>query len=343
ANEPQQKMLHVGAANHVATLYQQTGELEKATELYTSNLALLAGAEQKQALGATHCALGSVLLERGDYDEAAGHLKEALRIGKETGDRRTLCRARDRLGDYHLRFGRFREALQVAQLGLEDAKTIDNLGAVSNSLRTLGRIYLTADEARHAEQTFKRALSVHEESGDAVSRGLSRLQLARFYLDVGDNLRARKHLDASRPDVESLGLPLLEGLFGLWSFVCLWREKGEYDKVGVDRALATFTRHGYHGELLDLLLAHSEVEIGALRYDEARTILENIRELTQEHRRPDLANEVSFILGRIYLRTGRENDAQTLLDAVRRRARDQHKLRLARLCEESLRGVTAQA
>jgi tetratricopeptide (TPR) repeat protein len=335
-------MLLAGAANQIANLEQQLGNLENAANLLSKNIDLLAGKEQQQAIGATLCSYGSVLLDLGRYREAAERLREAQRIGKEIGDLRTLCRVRERLGDYHLRFGQFREALQVTQIALQDAEGIKNHVAVASSLRTLGRIYLSANQMDDAFSMLRRALALHGDGGDILSGNLSRIHLARFHLEQGDPGSACSLLRLCDGDARRHGLPVLEGHCALWSFAARWMENGAYEEKLLESARAIFSRHGYHGELLDLLLASIEVALQAARLDDARRALAELETLTGGYKEPELSSEAAYFRALLALREGKTNSAPGLLNAVRKKARNQSKLLLAHRCEEALQAM-AQA
>ena len=170
----------IGAHNQLSQLHHNLGNLPRAEELQRANVDVLETLDLPQALAACRCALGAVLLDTGRRDEAAVLLSSALETAKELGDRRTLCRARERLGEYYFHYGEIKRALQLTQVGLEDAELIQHRSASANSLRLLGKIYIRAGQIGEATAALKRAAALNVEAGDAVGEAMTRLAMAQL-------------------------------------------------------------------------------------------------------------------------------------------------------------------
>ena len=106
------------------------------------------------------------------------------------------------------------------------------------------------------------------------------------------------------------------------------------DEALLNKARSTFREYGYHSQQVDLALALCGVEIEAARYDVAKNLMIDIKDLTEEHTKPDLKNETAFLLGQVYLATDQERKVAPILTKVRHHARGQYKLRLVRMCDE---------
>lgn len=337
-----ERALWLSSRSHLAVLYQQAGALDAATRFLEGNLAVLRETSQRQATAATQCLLGQALLEGGRYGEALRHLEDALRQAKEIGDRRTLCRARDALAQHHLRFGKLRRAARLTAAGIQDAESFRSGAALAGVLRTLGRLHHESDAPGEAREALLRGLEKGAADADPLSVGLLRLELAKNHIRAGEPAAARPHLEACAGEGRRLEMPLLAGLAALWTFVARWKEAGVYAGSAVEEARAIFERHGYHGERIDLVLEQCEVEIEAGNLERARALVEELRELTAEHREPDLSAESQFLLGRWHAQRGERREALALLSRARKSALEMKKRRLARRCEESLEPVPAR-
>src|SRR5262249_23318705 len=136
----------------------------------------------------------------------------SLKAAREIGDRRTLCRARERLGEYHLRHGDLKSALQITQVGLQDAEAIHNASATANGLRTLGRIYLRAGQQDAAGSVLEKALGIHVEPAHPVGTPLSRIALVRLRMEENDFSRALELLTTAGEEAGRHELALADGL-----------------------------------------------------------------------------------------------------------------------------------
>ncbi|MEM7232432.1 MAG: tetratricopeptide repeat protein, partial [Planctomycetota bacterium] len=328
-----ERMLYLGAANHTASALHYMGKLQSAARLFETNLKVLESLNQEQALGATHCTLGSVYFDSGDFDDAFKHLREAQRIGKETGDRRTLCRARERLGEYFLRFGRYREALQTSQVGCDDAESIGNQAALSNSLRTLGRIYITADHQELAGKTLTRAVAESKRCGDPIAQALSRLERAKHAL-------IREELEEARSEIEKLRtgaaatIPFISAQRDVVDFVTKWHETGTADDKLIEGAREVFVTGGYRSQLADLFLAETDVRIREENIDAAKTALGALKEITENLTTPDVRCEAGWLRARLLQMAGKAEKASTLYLRVQELARSLSDHRIVRLCNE---------
>ncbi|MBN1442898.1 MAG: tetratricopeptide repeat protein, partial [Planctomycetes bacterium] len=333
------KMLWISSASQLAGLRHQTGDLPRARDLYGKALEMLRKMQQPQAAAATECGLGSVLLDAGEYEEALMHLQAALATARRIGDRRTICRARERLGEYCMRFARLGEAFQITQISLEEAEMMHNRAAAASSLRTLGRLYGHAGDDASAFVALRRAARSSHEQGDILGFGLGSVQLARHFLGQGEAIRARHQIEETARELQRFRLPLLEAHCALCLYAGAWKElRRKRDDLAAE-ARAVFDRHGYRSDLVDAILIQCEVEIEAGEIDRATTLLEELRSLTRDHARPHVACEAMFLLGRLRAEMKDARGASAFFIKARNLARDQHKHRLALRAQEEAKAI----
>ncbi len=337
--EPQnvrEKLLIVSAQNYLAGLYHLIGDLSKSIELHQRNLGFLEGEELIQARAACVCSLGSALLDLGEHDAARKLLSSALEKGKEVSDRRTLARARERLGEYHLLHGDLKRALQVTQISLEDAKSIDHVSANANSQRMLGRIYMRADQLDHALESLKMAVSLHQHCGDVVGHIVSRIYLAKLYVRRGEHQNAISHIETALQESERFQLRFAVGLGKLYLAEALYDSEGTRPRQLLEEAWVLFERGGFQRQLCDVLLLRyrAAIEHGdRVTADEERRRLEGYRQNVCSN---EQAAEIVFLEAIGDLERGNIQVGATKLDQLRKLATDARLPWLAERCSETM-------
>jgi len=110
---------------------------------------------------------GSACRELGRFDEAAGHLQQALAIFQAIGDplfeADTLCD----LGELYLELDHLAEALGCLRESLEISRTIGNQQGEAAALYRLGMALRRTGEPGEAADMLARALSLFEALSDA--------------------------------------------------------------------------------------------------------------------------------------------------------------------------------
>ncbi len=327
--DPRERMLRVGAANQLASMLHYLGDLDAATRLYEENLENLVDlGGQDQALAATRCALGGLLLDRGRFAAAVEQLKPAMTVGKTICDHRTLARARERFGDYHLRCGKFREALQITQAGLQDAETLNNSAAIASNLRMLGRIYVFANELTDARRVLERSVEIQRESKDVLNSVLSSIHLARLQLEEGEIDSARQILAQCEKDARRHELPLLHAQANLWLFVAQWRGQRHYNETMIATARKLLVDHGFVADTIDCLMTQLEVAIEARRNEECEALFAEIEERTAADDMPDQRGELRYLRALQLFEDGATEEAAKVAEGVSSRARNENRLRL---------------
>jgi DNA-binding SARP family transcriptional activator/Tfp pilus assembly protein PilF len=188
------------------------------------------GAAEAAALNA----LGTIAFHHGRYQEAVGHLLQALALFRQIGDRgeaRALAnlgvvsflqggyaQAREwwqqalalhcdhgdqagqttvlgNLGLLDLRQGRYQQAGERFQQSLELARSTGNWGAESMALVNLGEVSLRQGAYQRASEQLQQALLVARESGDRSHEVPALVRLGELCLRTGKSQEAADHLE----------------------------------------------------------------------------------------------------------------------------------------------------
>ncbi|MFN2226529.1 MAG: tetratricopeptide repeat protein [Anaerolineae bacterium] len=198
-------------------------------------------AEQRQAL---HLALGQLLITMGQYDEAEGHLHEALALAGQRGDVdalaaacRWMARGYELRGDYppalawvgqglaalagketaeatelrliagliHTRQGEYTEALETCHEALRIAAGLEALAPLARAHNLLGTIDLMRGNHAQAVESFAQAFALYECAGHVEGQALAHNQMANAFFSLGRWTEAEDHYQAARKIFYQIG------------------------------------------------------------------------------------------------------------------------------------------
>ncbi|KOX24034.1 hypothetical protein ADK67_19760 [Saccharothrix sp. NRRL B-16348] len=178
--------------------YLESGHYADASTIYgcASRAARRAGDDALLAVALTN--LGALRRILGDYDQAAGHLREAIRLHRRTGEQRGVPRALSHLGIVQERLGEYEEAVSLQREALAVHRRLGNRHGEAAALLNLGNAYSRPGHHHRAAEYLERALDLFRGLDDAggLASALSNLG------DVCATLRrfpdAVRHLDEAR-------------------------------------------------------------------------------------------------------------------------------------------------
>jgi len=160
-----------------------------------------------------------------------------------------------------LRHGDLKSALQITQVGLQDAEAIHNSSAMANGLRTLGRIYLRAGQFDAAGSILEKALKIHSETLDPVGAPMSRIALVRLRMEENDFSRALELLTDASEEASRHQLALADGLSRLLRAEAEYFLSKEVRADLIEAAEEIFRSSGYVLELCETALFFAQISI----------------------------------------------------------------------------------
>jgi tetratricopeptide (TPR) repeat protein len=293
------RRLEAGCLAGIAVVRAAHGNYERATELLEQAVGMAREARADADLSSYLGTLGQVLLKRRTLEQAERHMREALSIAEQGGDRTEVMKRKVELAGALRLQGQNEEALVMLEGSgvLQDSAPDSELRAKAN--HEAGLNHLAAGDAERAVAELARAV--------AVRRKLkSDLELGRTLVGLGLAEKSRRNLDAALRTMED-GLKLLNTAGTradeAWALrriggVNELRGNSQAAKENLARALELSQEVGDgRGEASSLVklgrlcAAHGEVE-------EARSHLEQAT--------------------RVYVRIGAEADAKDVSQALRR-------------------------
>lgn len=147
-------------------------------------------------LGSLLLDAGLVLEQSGNPDAARKRLEESLRLmGSATTERPRVADAMLALGRIHLRARRGKEARDVLQLALEEAKRRGAASSEIDILLMLGSLEQQENEPAKAANVLEQAVETAARIGDGIAEARVRQQLARALQQAG---RTKDALETAR-------------------------------------------------------------------------------------------------------------------------------------------------
>lgn len=193
---------------------EKVGSYQEALGLYKGLLADGAGIRgmDPRRRAALLVNAGVIYRNLGDPVSAAGSFRQAIDLYGREGDLSGLSNAWLNLGlALHLNLERFREAEDAYRQALRLAEESGDRTEEIQDLFYLGRLLLERGRLDAAEEVFRRCLTAAEESGSPEGRWSAREGLGRIAAARGDLPQALRHLEQALDEIERVRAGLERG------------------------------------------------------------------------------------------------------------------------------------
>jgi DNA-binding SARP family transcriptional activator/tetratricopeptide (TPR) repeat protein len=152
-------------------------------------------AEGERQLEAQLCAgMATMLLAKGDVDQAASWFTTALRLAEALDDPHRLAVVRRRLSRLHDRRGDRRAALKCLRQALDTFEALDDERCAAYTLMEIGRVHVGQHAQQPARVALERAAAVFHRHGDRQDEAQCWQLLGDLDVAVGTSDSARDHL-----------------------------------------------------------------------------------------------------------------------------------------------------
>ncbi|MEN6626574.1 MAG: tetratricopeptide repeat protein [Candidatus Sumerlaeia bacterium] len=169
------------------------------------------------------CNLSSILLLRGELDQAERIIKESIPVFEKAGWQKGIESCYGNLGLIYRRFGKYDLAEEMHKKSLLIDQMTKDYEGESNNYLNLGLVYCCRGELEKAEEMYKRSLSLNEEYG-------FRKSLPGCYNNLGSLYRMRGQYEiAESMHKKALELYQIDG--------CLRGMADAYGNIGITYAL----------------------------------------------------------------------------------------------------------
>jgi tetratricopeptide (TPR) repeat protein len=189
---------------------QQRGLLDEAQPCYDLSLSLLRQTESGRYYGLALNSHGTLLEDRGQYDQALEALEEAANIVESQGTEEDAALVRWNLGQCLLRANKVELAEIVLKQAQELNSRVGNASGVCATLELLAQLYLDQNTMDKAEQCARDALAQAESVADEYQVIIAQIMLARIYILRGRKEEARQLLLIASESADRFQSPMLK-------------------------------------------------------------------------------------------------------------------------------------
>ncbi|XP_006813223.1 G-protein-signaling modulator 2-like [Saccoglossus kowalevskii] len=176
--------------------------LQKATEYYEDNLAIVKKLGDKAAQGRACGNLGNTHYLLGNFSKAIMYHEERLAIAKEFGDKSAERRAYSNLGNAHVFLGEFEIAAEYYKKTLQIARQLGDSAIEAQACYSLGNTFTLLRDYESAIEYHMKHLKIAQLLGDRVGEGRACWSLGNAHTALGRREKAlhfaTQHLDISR-------------------------------------------------------------------------------------------------------------------------------------------------
>jgi len=248
----------------LAGVYHQTGELDKARDLFQRIL------QRDPNHMAALLSLGRVEIKRGQSEAGLESLNKAQSLAITVGNDEGKATVFYALGIAYRTLNRLEDALRFSEQGLEIRRRLDQRSGIAESLLEIARTQQALGKLDLAARSYEESLALRKETGDKVGIGDTLLDLGNLYIERGQYDRALQHYKDSLLVQREVGNQNYEALLlsniGGVSFML-----GNYDEalINYQRSLTIRERLGVPGDIADTLHNLAEAYERRGRYDQA--------------------------------------------------------------------------
>ncbi|XP_053329036.1 G-protein-signaling modulator 1 isoform X2 [Spea bombifrons] len=179
--------------------------LQKATEYYERNLALVKELGDRAAQGRAYGNLGNTHYLLGNFNEAIAFHKERLAIAKEFGDKAAERRAYSNLGNAHIFLGRFDVSADYYKKTLQLSRQLKDQAVEAQACYSLGNTYTLLQDYERAIDYHLKHLSIAQELGDRVGEGRASWSLGNAYVSLGNHKEALRYASRHKEISREIG------------------------------------------------------------------------------------------------------------------------------------------
>lgn len=198
----------------------QLGQLDTATELYSSAMVALNKLERGIYYGATLNSFGTLLRRMGKYEEAFSMIKEAVSIFEQFASFEQLAGAMNNLAMTLVRLGQYEAAETILQESGELYQRVGNIAGSSIYLETFAELYLQSGALHKAEKYASQAIQQADLSHNEFVKAEALITLGRIEIKRNDFYAAAKVLKEALEISQRLNSKMLQTAAQLYLAEC---------------------------------------------------------------------------------------------------------------------------
>ena len=160
--------------------------------------------------GTAHRRLGTTFCTLGDYEKAATHLHNGMRLFKAAEDARGLAATMDDVGRLHWLKGEYEDALEFHRQAMDLKRGLGARRDIAVSLTNIGKVHLESGSFAQAQDCYLEALEIRKEEGDKLGMMDSLAHLGGVHRAQSDYGKAHELLSQALELAKEIGARLDE-------------------------------------------------------------------------------------------------------------------------------------
>ncbi|PLX01905.1 MAG: hypothetical protein C0595_13020, partial [Marinilabiliales bacterium] len=178
--------------NNIAIIYDETGEFNKAIDLYQKSLEIEEELGNKIGVSISLSNIGEFYEERGNYNKAFEYYNKSIKIDKEINNGAGLGQTYNQLGNLYFRKKQFNNAIKYYNLSLNIVEPLNIIETINENYKGLGDVYSEIKDYKNAIYYIKK---YHSLKDSIFSKEMLRQQ---------NNLQADFEIDKKEKEIKLL-------------------------------------------------------------------------------------------------------------------------------------------
>jgi tetratricopeptide (TPR) repeat protein len=171
--------------NNMGVVYSDTGQPQKALELYGQALPILREVGDRAVEAATLNNMGAVYLGTGQPQKALELYGQALPISQEVGDRAVEAATLNHMASVYRDTGQPQKALELYGQALPISQEVGDRAGEAATLSNMGWLYNDTGQPKKALELCMQALPILREVGDRAGEATTLSNMASVCSDIG--------------------------------------------------------------------------------------------------------------------------------------------------------------
>ena len=220
----------IRARTKLAWSYYESGELDKALDIYNNTLKKAEELNNMDGISACLNDIATIYETNGNYKKALSFYKRSLKIREELDNKKGIAYTLSNIGTLYYAQGDYNNAQHYLMKSNIIFKQLDDKFGISVIQLNIGAIYFAMGNDYAALKNFQRSLSMAESIEDIIGVSQSHINIGKIYFRKGKIVEALDHyLRSYKIDYK------IDNKSGMMnSLFCIgiaYYHKGEYDKA----------------------------------------------------------------------------------------------------------------
>ena len=189
----------------IGRVYTDLGQEQKALDMFNQVLPMWREAANRRGEALALNDMGRVYSNMAQEDKALDYLNQALTIFRETGGRRGEANTLDSIGKVYSDMSQGPKALEYLNQAIPIWREVGERGGEALSLNNIGRTYSDMGQKQKTLESYNKALAIWREIGNRQGEASSLDNLGRVYSDLGQKQTALDYFNQGLPIWREVG------------------------------------------------------------------------------------------------------------------------------------------